>query len=120
MTRGARPTQLLPHELGILISNSKYTTFILFYARGKFLKFNKQFILRKKRDPFGSLFLLMYLLAQGLVDGLGSLLTGAHGQNDGGSTGDGVAAGIHAGTGGEAILVDDDAALLIDLQALGG
>ncbi len=36
------------------------------------------------------------------------------------STGNGIAAGVHALTGGKAILVDDDTALLIDLQTLGG
>ena len=60
------------------------------------------------------------LVAQILVDGLGAQLTGTHSQNDGGSTSNGIAAGIHALTGGETILVDDDTALLVDLQALGG
>ena len=60
------------------------------------------------------------LVAQILVDGLGAQLTGTHSQNDGGSTGNGIAAGIHALTGGQTILVDDDTALLVDLQALGG
>ena len=36
------------------------------------------------------------LVAQILVDGLGAQLTGTHSQNDGGSTGNGIAAGIHA------------------------
>ena len=60
------------------------------------------------------------LVAQVLVDGLGAQLACAHGQDHGGRTGNGVAAGVHALAGGEAVLVDDDAALLVDLQALGG
>ena len=36
------------------------------------------------------------LVAQILVDGLGAQLTGTHSQDDGGSTGNGIAAGIHA------------------------
>ena len=41
-------------------------------------------------------------------------------RHDGGRAGHGVAAGVHRLTGGEALLVDDDAALPVDLQALGG
>jgi hypothetical protein len=36
---------------------------------------------------------------------------GAHGQDDGGRAGDGVAAGIDALAGGQAVFIDDDAAL---------
>ena len=36
------------------------------------------------------------LVAQILVNGLGAQLTGTHSQNDGGRTGNGIAAGIHA------------------------
>ena len=64
--------------------------------------------------------LSLFLLAQLLVNGLGGGLAGAHSQNDGSSAGDGIAAGVNVLTGGQAILVDHDAALLVDLQALGG
>ena len=60
------------------------------------------------------------LFVQELIDGLGAQLAGAHGQDDGGGAGNGIAAGIDRLTGGQAILVDDDAALLVDLETLGG
>ena len=39
-----------------------------------------------------------------LVDGRGGVLARAHGQYDGGRAGDGVAAGVHALTAGQAVL----------------
>ena len=55
-----------------------------------------------------------------LVDGGGGSLACAHGQDDGGGAGDGVTAGEHALTGGLALLIGDQAAVLVGLQALGG
>ena len=60
------------------------------------------------------------LLLQECVDSGGTLLAGTHGQNDGGGTGDGIAAGKHAVTGGHFVLVDDQAALPVGLQTRGG
>ena len=62
----------------------------------------------------------LLLITDVLVHGLCSCLTGTHGLDDGGGTGHGIAAGVHGLTGGKALLVDDDTALLVDLQALGG
>ena len=62
----------------------------------------------------------MKLLAQVGIDGCGTLLTGTHGQDDGGSAGNGIAAGEDALPGGHLVLIDDEAALLVGLQAGGG
>ena len=56
-----------------------------------------------------------------LVDGLGGSLAGAHGLDDGGRAGDGVAAGIDALAAGVAVVTaGDDAAVLVGLEAGGG
>ena len=65
-------------------------------------------------------FWLCLFLAELFVDALRAELAGAHGEDDGGSARDGVAAGVDACVGGEALLVDDDAALAVDLKARGG
>ena len=56
-----------------------------------------------------------------LVDGLGGSLAGAHGLDDGSSTGDGVTAGVHALAAGLALVaLGDDAAVLVGLEARRG
>src|SRR5699024_10719822 len=56
-----------------------------------------------------------------LVDGLGGSLAGAHGLDDGGRAGDGVAAGLDALAAGVAVVAaGDDAAVLVGLEAGGG
>ena len=62
----------------------------------------------------------MLLALQASVDGGCALLACAHGQDDGGSTGDGIAAGEDALARGHLVLIDDEAALLVGLQAGGG
>ena len=54
------------------------------------------------------------------MDGSGGHLAGAHGQDDGGSAGNGIAAGEHALAGGHFFLVDDEAALPVGLQTGSG
>ena len=55
-----------------------------------------------------------------LVDGGSALLACAHGQDDGGSAGNGIAAGEDALTGGHLVLVDDQTARAVGLQAGSG
>ena len=61
------------------------------------------------------------LILDVLVHGLGGCLTGTHGLDDGGGTGHGIAAGVHALTAGLALVaLGDDAAVLVGLQAGSG
>ena len=62
--------------------------------------------------------LCMHLLAPDIrVDGSGGLLAGAHRLDDGGRTGDGVAAGEHAVLhGGHGVVLNDDAAAIAVLE----
>ena len=60
------------------------------------------------------------LLAQFFVDGLRGGLARAHGEDDRGRAGDGVAAGVDVFKAGRAVFIDDDAAPLLRLQPGGG
>ena len=63
----------------------------------------------------------LLLVADVLVHGLCSCLTGTHGLDDGSSAGHGVAAGVHAVTAGLALVtLGHDAAVLVGLQARSG
>ena len=62
----------------------------------------------------------LLLLGQVLVNGSCALLTCTHGQNDGGSAGDSVAAGENAVAGGHLVLIDDQATLAVGLQTGSG
>ena len=56
-----------------------------------------------------------------LVNGLCSSLACAHGLDDGGCAGHGIAAGVHTIAAGLAVVaVGDDAAMLVGLQTRGG
>ena len=66
-------------------------------------------------------YLYRLLVLDVLVDGLGGSLACAHGLDDGGGTGDGVTAGVHALAAGLALVaLGDNAAVLVGLEARRG
>ena len=69
----------------------------------------------------GKFLLLLFLCLDGRVNGAGSFLAGTHGQNNRGSTGNGIAAGVDHRAARQAVgAVRDQAAMLVGVQTRRG
>ena len=69
----------------------------------------------------GKFLLLLFLRLDGRFNRAGSLFTGTHGQNDRGSTGNGIAAGVDHRAARQAVgAVRDQAAVLVGVQTRRG